>query len=96
MENVQQKQREYPSQQQLNLALLYINKRIKQALDAKEVTYDELSQHLVLLTFKPSWANKEFTMVYSYIFNNIERNTPKGIVSGFLDCKDNFSLNLIE
>lgn len=95
MENVQ-KQREYPSTQQVNMVLAIVNKRIRESLEAKEFTYDDLNSHLIVLTFQPSWANKEFTMIYSYPFNNIERNTPKGIVNGFLDCKENFKLQFIE
>lgn len=96
MEVIQQKVKEYPSAQQLSFALSLVNKKIKDGLIAKEYTYDMLTDHLIAIRFTPKWASKEFTIIYSYSFNNFERNVPKSIVNGLLDCKDEFTIHLIE
>lgn len=81
-------QSKWPSDAQLKAAVIKMEKIIKGWIDANEVTYEQLDTNILTVTFKPTWSDKEFTMLYSYTFKNFERHTRKFLVSGFLDAKN--------
>lgn len=78
----------WPSEAQVKAAVIKIEKIIKSWIETNEITYEQLDTNILTITFKPSWSDKEFTMLYSYTFKNFERHTRRFLFSGFLDAKN--------